>query len=381
MSDQSWYRIENKADDSAEVLIYNEVGLGVSAFGLVREVRASTAKTINVRLNTPGGRVMDGLAIYNALRSSGKRVVVHVDGMAASIGSVIAMAGDEIRMAKNAYMMIHNPMGAAVGDSDDMRHLAKQLDSIKDTIAETYADRSGGKKTKQEFMALMDAETWFTAKEAKAAGLADVVTDADGEPIKAYAGAIFNKAPEAVARAMRGETQISEGGGRSDATTSTAPNAGPESETTMSQPNTAATANQAVEPKPATIAELKAAFPTDPAFALESAEKAYTLTEAKAAYADVLQAKLTEQATEITNLKAQTSSVENKVGNAALGGNVVENKGGDAVAFGTAKAEFNGEVRKLVNSGEYDHAAAVRFVAKDKSDLYQRMLDEANKRK
>lgn len=149
----------------------------------------------------------------------------------------------------------------------------------------------------------------------------------------------------------------------------------------MSQPATTPTAvadqpTAVNEPKPATIAELKAAFADDPAFALEAAEKAYTLTEAKAAYADVLAAELKAVKAAADKPAEQPAA---PVGNKPLG-NAPAAKGdtGEPVAFGTAKAEFNAEVRKLINSGEYDHAKAVRFVAKAQPELYNRMLDEAN---
>src|SRR5690349_3999363 len=96
----NWYAITAKAtNDSAEVSIYDAVGgYGVTADQFVRDLKAIDAKTINLRLNTPGGGVFDGTAIYNALRAHPANVVVHIDGLAASVGSVIAMAGDEIRI-------------------------------------------------------------------------------------------------------------------------------------------------------------------------------------------------------------------------------------------------------------------------------------------
>jgi len=390
----SWYSIRNEAEaDAADVLIYDSIGaFGVSASLFAQSIQAIAKPVLNVRLNTPGGNVFDGIAIFNALRAHPAKVVVHVDGLAASIGSVIAMAGDEIRIARNAYMMVHNPFGAVAGDAEEMRAMAATLDKVRDTLAQTYADRSG-KKSVREIKQMMDAETWLTAKEAKAAGFADTITDADGEPVRASAElAIFNKAPEAVLRMIRAKqrpapiTITNEAGGTSPGPTDEAEAAGDEpagsdateqGDSGMDQKTTAAPTASASEPKPATIAELKAAFPTDPAFALEAAEKAYTLTEAKASYADVLQARLTEANAKLATKAEEKPEPVAPAGNKPLGGNAVEANAG-AVAYGTARGEFNAKVRALVNGGEYDHMQAVRHINREHPDLVARMREEAN---
>jgi len=118
--------------------------------------------------------VFDGLAIYNQLKAHPARVVVDVDGVAASIASIIAMAGDEIRMAGNAMMMIHNPHGMAVGDSTEMMRTAALLDQVKGNLTGTYAARTGNKRDQLE--AWMNDETWLTAEAAVQHGFADVVT-------------------------------------------------------------------------------------------------------------------------------------------------------------------------------------------------------------
>jgi ATP-dependent protease ClpP protease subunit len=130
MATENWYAINNKAeDDAAEISIYDAIGsFGVTAAQFVGDLKQIKAKTINVRLNTPGGSLFDGTAIYNALRSHPARVVVHVDGVAASAGSFVAMSGDEVRMADNAYLMIHNARGGVMGESEDMRRYADTLD-------------------------------------------------------------------------------------------------------------------------------------------------------------------------------------------------------------------------------------------------------------
>lgn len=174
-----WYRFENLANDptTSNVYIYDEIGyFGVTAQDFVRDLQQVDAEKINLHLNTPGGEVFDGIAIYNALRSHKAEVTVHIDALAASIGSVIAMAGDRVIMAKNATMMIHDASGMVVGNAQDMREVADLLDKTSDNIASMYADRVEG--TDQEsWRDLMRAETWFSSAEALKAGLVDEIVD------------------------------------------------------------------------------------------------------------------------------------------------------------------------------------------------------------
>lgn len=387
---QNWYAITAKAAaDAAEVSIYDSVGgFGVTADQFVRDLKAIDAKTINLRLNTPGGGVFDGTAIYNALRAHPARVVVHIDGLAASIGSVIAMAGDEIRIAKNAYVMIHNPSGGAFGTAEDMRKMADTLDKVGGVIAQTYADRST-KHTKAEFAQMMADTTWFTAKEAKAAGLVDRITEDEAKTVRAALDpTIYNSAPEAVRQlfppAQPPAQQITDGdAGSSGGESNPTAQHGPEQESEMSQEKTTPPTNAVAEIKPATIAELKAAFPNDPAFALEAAEKALTLVEAKAAYADVLAAKLATTEAALVEAKKQPEqpAAPAPVGNPALGGaGKPEHRDGDAdVVYASAKAEFSDAVRKAMKGDPtLNNMTAVRLVAKHQPELYQRMLAEAN---
>lgn len=203
-----WYAISTKpGNDEVEVRIYDAIGAwGITAENFVRDLGKITAKTINVRLNTPGGEVFAGTAIHNALLEHPSRVVVHVDGVAASAGSFIAMSGDEIRMADNAYMMIHNARGGVMGEAEDMRRYADLLEKMNNAIAGMYERKTG--KPRDHWRGLMDAETWFTAEEAKAEGLADAVVAAGTSPSRAKASfdfTIYNKIPDPV-REMWGLT-------------------------------------------------------------------------------------------------------------------------------------------------------------------------------
>jgi ATP-dependent protease ClpP protease subunit len=174
---RSWYRITNAASsDEAEVMLYDEVGgwLGATADEFIADLRGVTAPNLRVRINSPGGSVFEGIAIANALRSHPANVTVQVDGIAASIASVIAMAGDRIEMAPNTMLMIHDASGLCMGDAADMQEMAELLDLISDNIADAYAARAGG--TRDDWRALMRAETWYLPEDAVTAGLADEAT-------------------------------------------------------------------------------------------------------------------------------------------------------------------------------------------------------------
>lgn len=173
-------RIAIKASGTtAEVLIYEDIGEswwgGVSAKRFAEDLKALGNLTeINVRINSAGGDVFEGLAIYNTLLRHNAKVTVDVDGLAASIASVIAMAGDEVRMAENAMLMIHDPWSVAMGGAADFRAMADVLDKCKDSIVMTYQAKS--KLDAAELAALMAAETWLSASEAKEKGFADSIT-------------------------------------------------------------------------------------------------------------------------------------------------------------------------------------------------------------
>lgn len=160
--------------DVTDILIYDEVGAaGVKAAQFATELRTIGTGRINLHLNSPGGEVFGGVAIYNALRQHPAEVHVYVDGIAASIASVIAMAGQTVTMEPSAQMMIHDGHAVCVGAADDMRQLADVLDRCSDVIAGIYAERAGG--SAPEWRARMKATTWFNAREALAARLVDEI--------------------------------------------------------------------------------------------------------------------------------------------------------------------------------------------------------------
>lgn len=169
----------------AEIWIYEEIGAGgwfeggLSAKQFAEDLKAlGKLERILVHINSPGGDVFDGIAIYNILKQNSARVAVTIDGLAASIASVIAMAGDEISMAENALMMIHDPWSIGIGNSAELREVADRLDKVGGVLTDTYARKTGLEPAQiAEMMAL---ETWMTAAEAQAQGFVDTV----GEPLQ-----------------------------------------------------------------------------------------------------------------------------------------------------------------------------------------------------
>lgn len=170
-----WYRISNTTADEAEVMLYDEIGglLGSYADEFIDALKGITAPRMRVRVNSPGGGVFEGVAIANALRAHPSEVTVQIDGLAASIASVIAMAGDRVVIQPQAMVMIHDASGVCMGNAADMAEMGDLLDKISDNIADAYAQRAGG--TRDDWRTRMRAESWYTAEEAVAAGLADEV--------------------------------------------------------------------------------------------------------------------------------------------------------------------------------------------------------------
>jgi len=181
-----WYEIKAQGEPSAagsnaaEIYIYGNIGdrwdeNGVVAADLVRELSALAVDTITLRINSYGGSVPDGLAIYNALKRHRASIDVQVDGVAISCAGYIAMAGDTITMAENAMLMIHAPWGVAIGNAVELRDQADMLDKYASAMATSYASKSG--KSRAECMALLSdgKDHWFTAEEAVNEGFADSV--------------------------------------------------------------------------------------------------------------------------------------------------------------------------------------------------------------
>ncbi len=207
---RSWYAIRARAE-GAEVSIYDEIGAyGVSAKSFLADIGAlRDDDPLTLRLNSPGGSVFDAVAIYNALKRHAGPVTVWIDGIAASAASYIAMAGDEVVMPENAFLMIHDPSGLVMGTAEDMRAMAEALDKIKGSLVAGYVVKSGGAEA--DIAALMAKETWLDAAEAVELGFADRLA----EPVRIAARfdvGRFRNAPPALVEAIDAVAAVDDGG-------------------------------------------------------------------------------------------------------------------------------------------------------------------------
>ncbi len=171
---KSWYRLR-AARKTAELLIYDEIGSGgKTSTALLNELAAlGDLTTINVRINSPGGDVFEALAMHNALTRHQAQIITHIDGLCASAATFVALAGDEVRMADNAMLMIHEPWTVAGGNADAMQKQADLLDTIAEQIVALYARKTGAEPA--AIREWMQAETWYTADQALAAGFIDII--------------------------------------------------------------------------------------------------------------------------------------------------------------------------------------------------------------
>lgn len=199
---KNWYTITNRAAGPAEVSIIGPIGNtwdgeGVTAATFIKDFKAIASKDVTLTVNSPGGSLFDGLAIYTAMAASGKNITGKVLGLAASAASLLLMACNRIEMPKNTHLMIHKAGGGSYGNADDMRAMASVLDSLDASIAATYAARSG--QTEDAIKAMLDqGDTWLSADEAVKLGLANEAT----ELVKITAEFDLDKLPEAVRASM-----------------------------------------------------------------------------------------------------------------------------------------------------------------------------------
>jgi len=176
--DKSWFRMKASGDKTADIYIYDEIGYwGVTARQFASSMKAlGDLDHINLHIHSPGGDVFDGIAIYNLLNSHTASKTVYIDGLAASMASVIAMVGNPIIMPENAMMMVHKPWGITGGDANDMRDYADLLDKVEAVLIPSYAKKTG--KTPDELALMLGEETWMTAQECLEHGFADQISTA-----------------------------------------------------------------------------------------------------------------------------------------------------------------------------------------------------------
>jgi ATP-dependent Clp endopeptidase proteolytic subunit ClpP len=215
-SDWLYFAPANAAGDPATVQIFDQIGedwyggSGLSAKQFSDVLNEIGNGPLLVEINSPGGNVWDGLSIYNQLRGRKAPVTTRVVGIAASIASIIALAGDRVEMADAALMMIHDPSGMASGTSEDMRKMAEALDQHAQVLVGVYAKKTG--RSAESIRAAMKAETWFTTAEALAFGLVDKPIKQLAMAAKWHPRAVTKTAPETVKNNLRrGLEQYEEG--------------------------------------------------------------------------------------------------------------------------------------------------------------------------
>jgi ATP-dependent Clp protease, protease subunit len=171
---QSFCRMSASSPNVGELHIYDAIGRGfffdgITASSIVKALEGvKDCKELHVRINSPGGDVFEGVAIYNAIKRFPAPKTCFVDGVAASMASIIALAGDRVETAANGMWMIHEPSGGAIGRADDLRKAAERIEAIRAVMVDTYVERTGQKR--EDVEAWMAAETWMDAKLAKERG-------------------------------------------------------------------------------------------------------------------------------------------------------------------------------------------------------------------
>lgn len=198
----NFFEFQQKADNSLELYIYDDVQGDYFDWAEWETKESETSANyfrdklaeypnvdrIDIYINSLGGSCYEGNAIYAQLKRHSAKKVVHIDGYACSIASVIAMAGDEVRMSPNAVMMIHNAWATVSGNAEQLRKFAEQLDTVSAASRQAYLSKSGGKLEEKKLIGMMNAEKYLTAAECIEYGLADSY-EQDG-----YSNAFFQKA-------------------------------------------------------------------------------------------------------------------------------------------------------------------------------------------
>jgi len=221
------FNLVRNSIDEATVYIYDLIDSywGVSATDFIQQLDSvSDAKTLHVRLNSPGGDVFQGKAIAEAIKRFSGKTIAHIDSLAASAATSIAIACDEVEISQDAFFMIHNASSAVWGDKTAMRDTADLLEKIEGSIVAGYVGKTG--KDAADIVAWMDAETWFSADEAVANGFCDrLAATADKGSKNTWNLAAYNKVPKALAEPSAPPKPAAEPEPKSTGTTQTNRNA------------------------------------------------------------------------------------------------------------------------------------------------------------
>ncbi len=176
MKNFKYLDIKNISDDTADIYFYGEIvgdewekwsDTDTCPQDIIVVLKKTENRDLNIFINSPGGSVFAGLAIYNILKRRPEKKTVYIDGVAASIASIIAMVGDEIIMPQNSFLMIHKPFSYVSGNADDMRKMADDLDILQSSIEEVYKSKLKNIENIELIKNMMAAETWLTAKESE----------------------------------------------------------------------------------------------------------------------------------------------------------------------------------------------------------------------
>lgn len=194
-----------------DILLYEEIGFfGVTAKDFTAELNAITAPTIHLHINSPGGDVFDGIAMANAVSKHPSHIITHIDGLAASAASIVAVAGNEVRMEANALLMIHKAWTVAIGDAPIMAKTADVLMKIDESLIGSYVTASG--QSAEQIRSWMADETWFSAEEAVDAGFVDAIDHADAneqkqveDTLAEFDLSVFSRTPDRLIAARRSE--------------------------------------------------------------------------------------------------------------------------------------------------------------------------------
>lgn len=199
-----WYKVQALAEDAAEIMIYDVIGWPFNdANDLVKHIAGLKGQAITVRLNSPGGDVFDGMSIYNALKAHDSKVTIRIESLAASIASIIAMAGNEVQAYANSMLMIHDPWCITAGNQYELRDIADLLGKISGNMVDIYASESS--VGKREVKQMMKDETWLTAQEVKEKGFIDTIIQS-GKPVKAqFDVSMYANAPDGIINAQADE--------------------------------------------------------------------------------------------------------------------------------------------------------------------------------
>ncbi|MFD3261862.1 head maturation protease, ClpP-related [Paenibacillus lentus] len=205
------------ANKSADIFIYGEITK--YAWEEYGEVSSITFKkdldelgdidTINLHINSPGGSVFEGIAIFNMLKMHKAKINAYIEALAASIASVIPMCADKVYMHKNSMMMVHHAWTWASGNAQELRKAADDIEKISKSACQTYLDRAGNKLTEKKLEELLDAETWLSADEAFSYGLCDEVLPANeaAASISASLFAQYSNVPQSLIRGISQQAQ------------------------------------------------------------------------------------------------------------------------------------------------------------------------------